>query len=140
MSIRWRDYKVDGYYDELMHASGRARKHARFLTRHLAALDATELTSIQAAAELSIKEMGITFTVYSESEGSIDRAWPLDVIPRVMPADEWRRIEAGLRQRVRALNLFIDDIYHGQKVIKDGILPREVLAKSVNFRKQCVGV
>ena len=140
MSIRWRDYKVDGYYDELMHASGRARKHARFLTRHLAALDATELTSIQAAAELSIKEMGITFTVYSESEGSIDRAWPLDVIPRVMPADEWRRIEAGLRQRVRALNQFIDDIYHGQKVIKDGILPREVLAKSVNFRKQCVGV
>ncbi|HEY5701239.1 MAG TPA: circularly permuted type 2 ATP-grasp protein [Gammaproteobacteria bacterium] len=140
MPIRWRDYKVDNYYDELMRASGRARAHARFLTRHLASLDETELASIQAAAELSIKEMGITFTVYSESEGSIDRAWPLDVIPRVMPSDEWRRIEAGLKQRVHALNLFINDIYHDQKIITDGVFPREVLAKSVNFRKQCVGV
>ncbi|HEX9585224.1 MAG TPA: circularly permuted type 2 ATP-grasp protein [Gammaproteobacteria bacterium] len=140
MSIRWREYKADGFYDELMGPSGRPRRHARVLTRHLASLDEAELASIQAAAELSIKEMGITFTVYSESEGSIDRAWPLDVIPRVMSAREWQRIEAGLKQRVCALNLFIDDIYHDQKIIGDGVFPGEVLAKSVNFRKQCVGV
>lgn len=140
MSIRWRDYKVDGVYDELMYGSGRSRPHARLFTRYLASLDEVELASIQAAAELSIKEMGITFTVYSEAEGSIDRAWPLDVIPRVMPAEEWRRIEAGLKQRVHALNRFIDDIYHGQKIVKDGVFPKEVLAESVNFRSQCVGV
>lgn len=140
MTIRWRDYKTDGFYDELMQGAGRARPHARMITRYLASLDAAELASIQAAAELSIKEMGITFTVYNQQEGSIDRAWPLDVIPRVMPADEWRRIEAGLKQRVSALNRFIDDIYHHQKIMKDGVIPREVLAKSVNFREQCVGV
>jgi uncharacterized circularly permuted ATP-grasp superfamily protein len=140
MTIRWRDYKVEGIYDEVMKAAGRPRGHARLLTRYLASLDEDELFSIQAAAELSIKEMGITFTVYSQTEGSIDRAWPLDVIPRVMAADEWRRIESGLKQRVHALNLFINDIYHYQQIVKDGKFPREVLAKSVNFRKDCVGV
>lgn len=140
MTIRWRNYKVGGLYDEVMKGAGRPRDHARLLTRYLASLDEDELFSIQAAAELSIKEMGITFTVYTQAEGSIDRAWPLDVIPRVMAADEWRRIESGLKQRVHALNRFINDIYHDQKIIKDGKFPREVLAKSVNFRKECVGV
>jgi uncharacterized circularly permuted ATP-grasp superfamily protein len=140
MTIRWRDYKVEGIYDEVMKGAGRPRDHARQLTRYLASLDEDELFSIQAAAELSIKEMGITFTVYSQEEGSIDRSWPLDVIPRVLAADEWRGIEAGLKQRVQALNCFIDDIYHQQKIVNDGVFPREVLAKSVNFRKECVGV
>ena len=140
MTIRWQDYRVEGIYDEVMKGAGRPRDHARLLTRYLASLDEDELFSIQAAAELSIKEMGITFTVYSQEEGSIDRSWPLDVIPRVLAADEWRRIEAGLKQRVHALNRFIDDIYHDQKIVKDGRFPREVLAKSVNFRRECVGV
>jgi uncharacterized circularly permuted ATP-grasp superfamily protein len=140
MTIRWRDYKVEGIYDEVMKGAGRPRDHARQLTRYLASLDEDELFSIQAAAELSIKEMGITFTVYIQEEGSIDRSWPLDVIPRVLAADEWRGIEAGLKQRVQALNCFIDDIYHQQKIVNDGVFPREVLAKSVNFRKECVGV
>lgn len=140
MTIRWRNYKVDGIYDEIMKGSGRPRAHARVLTRYLASLDENELASIQAAAELSIKEMGITFTVYTQAEGSIDRAWPLDVIPRVMAGDEWRRIESGLKQRVYALNRFINDLYHDQKIVKDRKFPREVLAKSVNFRQECVGV
>ncbi|MEJ2576529.1 MAG: circularly permuted type 2 ATP-grasp protein [Gammaproteobacteria bacterium] len=84
--------------------------------------------------------MGITFTVYSEEEGTIDRTWPFDIIPRVIPASEWKRIEAGLKQRVRALNLFIDDLYHEQKIVADGVFPAEVLAESKNFRPQCVGV
>jgi len=83
--------------------------------------------------------MGITFTVYTEG-GSIDRAWPFDIVPRIIPKHEWDRTEAGLKQRVQALNLFIDDLYHEQKIIKDGIFPAEVLAQSVNFRPQCVGV
>jgi len=99
-----------------------------------------ELTARQEAANVSIKEMGITFTVYSEEGGAIDRTWPFDVIPRVIPEQEWRGVEAGLKQRVQALNLFIDDLYHDQKIIKDKVFPQEVLDKSVNFRPQCVGV
>jgi uncharacterized circularly permuted ATP-grasp superfamily protein len=83
--------------------------------------------------------MGITFTVYSEG-AMIDRAWPFDIVPRIIPANEWRKTEAGLKQRVQALNLFIDDLYHEQKVVKDKVLPAEVLAQSANFRPQCVGI
>jgi uncharacterized circularly permuted ATP-grasp superfamily protein len=78
--------------------------------------------------------------VYHEEGGSIDRAWPLDIIPRVIALDEWRRIEAGLQQRAQALNLFIDDIYHEQRIVRDGVFPREHLANSANYRAQCAGV
>jgi uncharacterized circularly permuted ATP-grasp superfamily protein len=84
--------------------------------------------------------MGITFTVYSDKEGTIDRNWPFDIVPRIIPKSEWDVIEAGLIQRVKALNMFIDDLYHEQKIIKDGVFPAEVLADSKNFRSQCVGV
>ena len=78
--------------------------------------------------------MGITFTVYHEQDGSIDRAWPLDIIPRTISRKEWQKIEAGLMQRAAALNLFIDDIYHEQKFIKDGLMPASIIATSKNFR------
>jgi uncharacterized circularly permuted ATP-grasp superfamily protein len=81
---------------------------------------------------------GITFTVYSEA-GNIDRAWPFDVVPRIIDKSEWDRIEAGLKQRLKALNCFIDDIYHDKRIVKDGVFPAEVLADSKNFRAACVG-
>ena len=84
--------------------------------------------------------MGITFTVYSQQGGSIDRAWPFDIIPRIIAKAEWELIEAGLKQRVQALNLFIDDVYHEQRIVKDRIFPAEILAGSKNFREQCVGI
>jgi uncharacterized circularly permuted ATP-grasp superfamily protein len=83
--------------------------------------------------------MGITFTVYSDGKG-IDRAWPFDIIPRVIAASEWRRIELGLKQRLRAINAFIDDLYHEQRIVADGVFPGELLEHSVNFRPECVGV
>ncbi len=82
--------------------------------------------------------MGITFTVYHEQGGSIDRSWPLDIIPRTIARKEWNRIEAGLRQRVAAINRFIDDIYHEQRIIADGILPISIIASSRNFRPNCM--
>lgn len=139
MGIDWTAYPDEGFYDELI-AGGRARSHAVNLVKDLATMDPGELAARQEAANLAIKEMGITFTVYSDEGGAIDRAWPFDVIPRIIPKSEWDRVEAGLKQRVLALNFFIDDLYHEQKIIKDGIFPGEVLAKSVNFRTQCVGV
>ncbi len=140
MTIRWKDYKASGFHDELIRGGGRPRDAARFLTRWLSQLKDDEILERKAAAELAIQVMGITFTVYSEEGGSIDRAWPFDIIPRVIAKQEWDGIEAGLRQRVQALNLFIDDLYHDQKVIRDGVFPRELLADSVNFRKQCIGM
>ena len=140
MSIDWKTYKVNGLYDELMLSGGRSRRHGKNLVRQLDKMSEEELAARQAAAERAIKEMGVTFTVYSEEEGTIDRAWPFDIIPRIIAKQEWDGIEAGLKQRVRALNLFIDDLYHEQKIVKDGVFPAEVLAESENFRPQCIGV
>jgi uncharacterized circularly permuted ATP-grasp superfamily protein len=139
MSIEWAAYEIDGLYDELVDAAGTPRAAAAALCRYLAKMDETELAEHRDAAELAIRTMGITFTVYSEEEGSIDRAWPFDIVPRIIPGDEWRQIEAGLKQRVKALNLFIDDIYHRQRILKDKIVPRELILDSRDFRPQCVG-
>jgi len=140
MSINWEAFENHPFYDELITAKGNARTYARKLVSYLKKFDKEELNERQQAADLAIKQMGITFRVYSAEEGSIDRAWPFDIIPRMIPKKEWDQIGAGLKQRVQALNLFIDDLYHEQKIIKDKVFPAEVLAKSVNFRKQCVGV
>lgn len=139
MSINWQDYKNGSFYDELIRQPGEPRNHSRRLAHYLSELSDDELGSAKAAAEFAIKEMGITFTVYGE-ENSIDRSWPVDIIPRVISKKEWTQIEVGLKQRVHALNLFINDLYHDQKIIKDGIFPADLLAKSVNFRPQCQGI
>ena len=127
-----------GAYDELLLPDGSARPHARVLVETLRRLGVDELQARQDHADLDILTMGITFTVYSDGRG-IDRAWPFDIIPRVIDSVEWKRIEAGLIQRLRALNHFIDDIYNDQRVIADGIFPAELLEGSVNFRPECVG-
>ncbi|XOV89732.1 MAG: circularly permuted type 2 ATP-grasp protein [Pseudomonadota bacterium] len=132
-------YPTD-FYDEMLVSPNRSRSHAKRLARLLRSLDDEELAARQAAAELAIRQMGITFSVYSESGGSIDRSWPFDILPRIIPRKEWDQVEAGLIQRSKALNQFIDDIYHEQQVIKDGVFPAEVMAKPKNFRPQCVGV
>jgi len=140
MAIRWGQYQTRGFYDELIGDAGAPRPGLRLLGEYLANLSNTELKERKAAAELAIQVMGITFTVYSQEGGSIDRTWPFDIIPRIIPRHEWNRIEAGLRQRVQTLNLFINDIYHDQRIVKDKVFPRELLADSVNFRPQCVGI
>ena len=98
-----------------------------------------ELVRRQRAAELTVAAMGVTFTVYSEA-GDIDRAWPFDVIPRVISTTEWQRVSSGLIQRLEALNLFIDDLYGAGRVVQDGVVPVDLLGESVNFRPECVGV
>jgi uncharacterized circularly permuted ATP-grasp superfamily protein len=139
MPVDLKAYPTD-FYDEMLVSSNRSRSHAKEVVRLLRSFDDRELAARQAAAELAIKQMGITFSVYSEGEGTIDRAWPFDILPRIIPKQEWDRVEAGLIQRARALNSFIDDIYHEQRIINEGVLPPEILEKSKNFRPQCVGV
>lgn len=137
--INWSDYDCNGFYDELMAAPGTPHPAAKQLCDYLAELGGRELADLKNASEVAIQVMGITFTVYSEGN-MIDRAWPFDIVPRIIPLDEWQRTEAGLKQRVEALNLFIHDLYHDQKIIKDKVFPAEVLAQSKNFREQCIGV
>jgi uncharacterized circularly permuted ATP-grasp superfamily protein len=140
MSIDLSQYDPGAFYDESMAGKNRARSSSKELIKLFRKMDSTELNARQEAADLAIKEMGITFTVYSDKEGTIDRNWPFDIVPRIIPKSEWDAIEAGLIQRVKALNMFIDDLYHEQNIIKDGVFPAEVLADSKNFRPQCVGV
>jgi len=140
MGINWQDYKYPELYDELIDPKGKPKPVSKRLAEHLASLENDELNQLKQAAELSIKEMGITFTVYDQEGGSIDRQWPFDIIPRVSGKKEWDVVSEGLTQRVQALNMFIDDIYHDQKIIKDKVFPAELLKKSKNFRPQCMGV
>jgi uncharacterized circularly permuted ATP-grasp superfamily protein len=139
MKLAADEYSSLTAYDELLDQNLRPRPVASPLFDYLNSLDENELSARREAVEATIMAMGITFTIYSES-GNIDRAWPFDPIPRIMGRSEWDRIQAGLKQRLTALNLFINDLYNEQKIIKDGVFPAEVLAGSGNFRKQCVGI
>ncbi|MGH1440315.1 MAG: circularly permuted type 2 ATP-grasp protein [Cellvibrionaceae bacterium] len=139
MSINWKQYQADGFYDELINEKGNARLPAKHLTSYLKSLDENELQRRQQLADAAIQDMGITFTVYTE-EGNIDRSWPFDIIPRTISAKQWKTTADGLMQRLQALNLFIDDLYHEQKILKDGIVPRDLIEQSSNFRKECVGI
>ena len=133
------DYRTNGAWDELIDSEGRPRPHASQLMQYLSSLDDKELLSRKVASEIAIREMGISFTVYTEG-GNIDRAWPFDIIPRIIELSEWRRIEDGLKQRLTALNLFINDVYNDQEILKEGIVPAELILKSRNFLEPCKGV
>jgi len=139
MTIDWKNYDPGEFYDELISTPGYARAPARNLTAWLRSLSYEELQARKVDAELAIIDKGVTFTVYSDGE-NIDRAWPFDIIPRVMPIREWRVIEAGLKQRLQALNLFIDDLYHDRKIIRDRVIPKSLIEKSRGFRKECIGI
>jgi uncharacterized circularly permuted ATP-grasp superfamily protein len=104
----WTNYHCSGFYDELIGTEAQPRPGGATLAAHLEGLSERQLKLRQEAAERAIVEMGVTFTVYTEGQ-NIDRAWPFDIIPRIIAANEWRQIEQGLRQRLTALNMFIDD-------------------------------
>jgi uncharacterized circularly permuted ATP-grasp superfamily protein len=135
----WSTYDPGIAYDELISSPGTARIASRSLVSHLNNYSERRLKSVQDAANLAIQEMGISFTVYSEGE-NIDRAWPMDIIPRIIPLKDWQRLEQGLIQRVTALNLFINDLYNDQKIIKDKVFPRELIDSSKYFLKECMGI
>ena len=130
---------AEGMWDELVDGDGVPRAASTKLVQLLGDLGLAELQQRQDLAELDILAMGITFTVYNDGRG-IDRAWPFDIIPRVIAASEWRRVERGLVQRLTALNRFIDDLYHDRRIVADGVFPAELLEHSMNLRPQCIGI
>lgn len=139
MTVAWNDYDPGDFYDELINKKGNARLPAKKLLAYFKSLNEGDVDLRKSAAESTIKEMGISFTVYTE-EGNIDRAWPFDIIPRTISRKQWTVTEAGLKQRLKALNLFINDLYHDQKILKDGVIPKFVLEQSANYRKECEGM
>jgi len=134
----WTPYRQRDHFDELLTPAGKPRTAAKQAIKFLSSLSPEMSAQRRAAAELTIREMGVSFTIYSEGE-NIDRAWPFDLIPRIIPASTWNKVSAGLMQRNRALNLFIDDVYNKQRILKDGIVPTETVLDSPNFKKPCIG-
>jgi uncharacterized circularly permuted ATP-grasp superfamily protein len=135
MDSIWEDYRTGGFFDELVDDSGQPRVGCADVVPRLTALG-SELFERQKAAEAVINSMGVTFTLYTE-EGSIDRSWPVDVIPRIIEVDEWNRVSTGLIQRLAALNHFIDDLYHDRKIVADGLFPADLIDNSPGYREVC---
>ena len=139
MTKGWKGYKAGGFYDELITDKGSPRTAARQALRLLQSLPEEDMDSRRQSADLAIREMGISFTVYTEG-GNIVRSWPFDIIPRIITGREWAQVSRGLQQRSRALNCFIDDVYNQQRILADGIVPADIVLDSPNFKAPCVGM
>lgn len=133
------DYKRGYAYDEAIDEAGSVRPHYLPLARSFAGLPPGDLARRQRAAELFFLHRGTTFTVYGEKAG-IDRVFPFDSVPRIIPREEWELIEGGLIQRLTALNLFLHDIYHEQNILRDGVVPVELIYEARHFRREWIGV
>jgi uncharacterized circularly permuted ATP-grasp superfamily protein len=133
------NYALEAAYDEMFRSNGRPRPHYRALYSRLLSLPPSELQRFKQEADLSFFNQGITFTVYGRKEGT-ERIFPNDLLPRIIPAAEWQVIERGLVQRITALNLFLKDIYHERKILKDRVIPGEVIYTCKHFRRQMRGV
>jgi uncharacterized circularly permuted ATP-grasp superfamily protein len=126
-------------YDEMFDAEGQPRPHCRHYCGWLQEQPAERLVQKRAEADALFHRLGITFAVYGENAGT-ERLIPFDVVPRILPAHEWATLEAGIKQRVRALNLFVADIYHGQEILKAGVLPAEQILGNAQYRPEMQGV
>src|SRR5258708_3483017 len=135
----FRNYQFDAAYDEMFSAPGKPRAHYEALFQNLLELPAEQLRKTQQAADLSFLHQGITFTVYGNDEGT-ERVFPNDLLPRIIPHQEWQKIENGLTQRIAALNLFLEDIYSHGRILADGVVPRELIYSCRHFRREMRGL
>jgi uncharacterized circularly permuted ATP-grasp superfamily protein len=133
------DYSLDRAFDEMREANGELRPHYRALAETLARLPEEELQRRKQSADLSFLTQGITFTVYGRDEGT-ERIFPYDLLPRLVTAQEWDRIERGLTQRITALNLFLRDVYSEARILNDRVVPRELVYSCKHYRRQMRGL
>ena len=131
-------YETGDFYDETFDAAG-ARAHTALLVQRLATMTHRELRERQAAAERALLTRGITFNVYGNGAG-VEKIMPFDILPRVVSAAEWKTIERGLVQRVRALNAFIGDMYGARRIIAAGVVPASIVDSATSFLPTCVGM
>lgn len=137
--MKFDSYDPGEFYDELFVTKGQPRPEASILVQKINSLASGELGRRQQAAQIAMMKLGATFNVYGDTQGT-ERIFPFDVIPRIVNAEEWEGIERGLKQRIHALNLFLSDIYGEQKIVKDGIIPAELIASATGFLKPCIGL
>lgn len=132
-------YPLDHFYDEMFTAEGQPRPHYRALHSYFNGMTPEEMAERKKAAEAAFLYQGITFTVYGQDEG-IERIFPFDLVPRLIPNHEWRQIERGLIQRVTALNLFLDDIYHEQHILREKRIPADLVFSARHFRHEMMHI
>ena len=137
--MRFNAYSADGFYDEIFAADGQPRPEAVPLVDRIQALSDGELRQRQQAADRMLLSMGITFNVYGNAAGT-ERVWPFDLLPRIVASDQWEYLERGLKQRIHALNLFLADIYGSQRILREGVVPRELVESAKCFLPQCMGL
>ena len=129
------DYQVGDFFDEMFSAPGVARPHYSKLFARFKEMEREEFERKRALAASTFLSQGVTFTVYNDDQGT-ERIFPFDLLPRIIPAEEWDFIERGLVQRITALNLFLHDVYHGQNILKDGVIPKEIVWEAAHFRPE----
>lgn len=139
MNFSFSNYQIENFFDEMFGPAGEIRPGYEHLKSKFENLTHEDLTNRQLATERALLSMGITFNVYSEGEGT-ERIMPIDIIPRVLSSAEWEWLEKGLKQRIKALNMFIDDVYNDQNILNDGVVPRELIESSKCFLKPCIGL
>lgn len=132
-------YALGEAYDEMFTSEGVPRPHYAALFERLRTLPPDELRRRKQAGDLSFLHQGITFTVYGQAEGT-EQIFPNDMLPRILTSSEWAVIELGLTQRIRALNLFLRDVYHEGKILSDGIVPRDIVYSCKHFRRPMRGL
>ena len=132
-------YDLNGAYDEMFDATGRARAHCAALFEELRAASHTDLGQRQKEADKAFLTQGITFTVYGDNQGT-ERIFPFDLVPRVITAPEWATLERGLTQRLTAINLFLKDVYHEGRILAEGVIPRDLLYSCRHYRREMRGV
>jgi uncharacterized circularly permuted ATP-grasp superfamily protein len=133
------DYDTGAFYDEMFSAGADPRPHYRPFFEELAQMAPAQLEECRRLADLAFLLQGNTFTVYNDGLGT-ERLFPFDLVPRILPRAEWNRIERGLSQRVIALNLFLQDIYGEQRILKDRKLPRSLVLSCRHFRREMIDV
>lgn len=132
-------YDPEEFYDELFITKGQPRSHCISSIEHMNRLGIEQLKQHRLTAEIALFKLGVTFNVYSDNRG-VEKIFPFDIIPRIIAHSEWEHLETGLKQRIQALNLFLDDIYSQQKIIKDGKIPAEIIYTAAGFLKPCLGI
>ena len=133
------EYDSQSHFDEMFSSEGNCRDFQQDLLTRLNAFPKKKLQQLQHTTEKTQLSMGMTFNVYKDNKG-LEKILHLDVIPRIINATDWDEIDKGLHQRIKAINLFIDDLYHDQKILKDGIIPKEVVLSSKDYLKECIGL
>ncbi len=139
MSSLFNDYQPGKFFDEVYSAPEAARSHYQALLNNVGTLSPAEYSTLQRAVDAAFLRMGVTFTVYGDDQGT-ERIFPFDLMPRIIPQREWERVEAGLIQRITALNLFLNDIYHGQKILADKAVPAELVLSASHYRPEFKGI